>query len=112
MVGLRGGRSRPGWQLALVGIGAAIAPLDTAVNIAFPAITRGFALEVGAIQWLGIAYVLTYASLLLAFGRIGDILGHAAIFRLGLAWSTVAYLLCAAAPEYGWLLAARVLQGI
>ena len=112
MAGLRGGRGRPAWQLALVGIGAAIAPLDTAVNIAFPAITRGFALEVGDIQWVVIAYVLTYSSLLLAFGRIGDILGHAAIFRLGLAWSTVALLLCAAAPGFGWLLAARVLQGI
>ena len=112
MVGLRGGKGRPAWQLALVGIGAAIAPLDTAVNIAFPAITRGFALEVGDIQWVVIAYVLTYSSLLLAFGRIGDILGHAAIFRLGLAWSTVALLLCAAAPGFGWLLGARVLQGI
>jgi len=56
------------------------------------------------IQWVVICYVLTYAALMLAFGRIGDIGGHARVFRAGLAWSVVAYLLCAAAPDFGWLL--------
>jgi EmrB/QacA subfamily drug resistance transporter len=99
-------------QLTLVGLGAAGVPLDTAVNIAFPDITASFRLPIVMIQWVVIAYVLTYASLLLAFGRIGDIFGHGRVFRAGLLWSAVALLLCAVAPAYGWLLLFRSLQGI
>ena len=99
-------------RLALLGLGASIVPLDTAVNIAFPDITHSFALPIRMIQWVVICYVLTYASLMLAFGRVGDIFGHARVFRAGLAWSVAAFLLCAAAPAYGWLLFFRFLQGI
>jgi MFS family permease len=56
--------------------------------------------------------VLTYASLMLAFGRVGDIFSHGRVFRIGLLWSGAAYLLCAAAPSFGWLLFCRFLQGI
>jgi MFS family permease len=97
---------------ALIGLGTALAPLDTAVNVALPAMTGSFGLTIGAAQWIVIAYVLTYASLLLAIGRIGDLFGHRLIFRLGLAWSAAALLACALAPGYGWLLVGRAAQGI
>ena len=87
-------------------------PFDSAVNIAFPAITRGFALAVGDIQWVIIPYALTYASLMLVFGRVGDLLGHARVFRAGLACSAVAYAACALATDIAWLVAFRILQGI
>jgi EmrB/QacA subfamily drug resistance transporter len=96
----------------LIGLGSAIVPLDSSVNIAFPAITRAFGGPLQSIQWLIIAYVLTYASFMLAVGRIGDLVGYRAVFRLGLAWSAVALIFCAAAPSYQLLLAARVAQGI
>ena len=101
-----------GFRLVMLGLGMSVVPLDTAVNIAFPDITGSFGLPISMIQWVVICYVLTYAALMLAFGRIGDIGGHARVFRAGLAWSVVAYLLCAAAPDFGWLLFFRFLQGI
>jgi EmrB/QacA subfamily drug resistance transporter len=104
--------SRQWLRIALVGLGASVVPLDTAVNVGFPDITRSFGLPIRTIQWVVICYVLTHASLMLAFGRIGDIFGHARVFRAGLAWSVAALLLCAAAPAYGWLLFCRFLQGI
>jgi MFS family permease len=88
-----------GWQVAMIGLGTATAQLDTSVNIGFPAITRGFELAIGDIQWVVISYVLTYASLLLSLGRIGDSIGHAIVFRIGLIWSAVALLLVAACRE-------------
>ena len=100
-----------GWQVAMIGLGTATAQLDSSVNIAFPAITRGFDLAIPDIQWVVICYVLTYASLLLAMGRIGDTIGHAVVFRIGLAWSAVAFLLVAYAPNYGAMLLFRCLQG-
>ncbi len=99
-------------RVAAVALGTLIVPLDTAVNIAFPAITGHFGLPLAAIQWVVICYVLTYGSLMLGIGRLGDIFGHGLVFRAGLAWSVLAFLLCAAAPDYGWLLFCRVLQGV
>src|SRR3954451_21011181 len=66
--------SRPAIGLSVVGLGTIAAPLDTAVNIALPSITQAFGLQVQDIRWIVIAYVLTYASLMLVFGRIGDLL--------------------------------------
>jgi EmrB/QacA subfamily drug resistance transporter len=86
--------------------------LDTAVNIAFPAITAAFAIPVPTIQWVVICYVLPYASLLLGCGRLGDILGHKRVFLLGLGWSAVSLLLCGWAPTFGWFLLFRGCQGI
>jgi MFS family permease len=104
--------NRSAAQALVVGLGTAVVPLDTSVNIAFPAITRGFDLATADIQWVVICYVLTYTSLTLALGRIGDIYGHARVFRAGLAFSTVALGLCALAPTFATLLACRFLQGI
>ncbi len=109
------GRSRH-WRalagLLTVGLGASIAPLDFAVNVAFPAISAAFALELPAIRWVVIAYVVTYASLMLAFGKLGDVAGHRRVFRAGLIVGAVAFAACALAPSYAWLLAARVAQGV
>jgi len=52
------------------------------------------------------------AGLMLALGRVGDMWGHGRVFRAGLLWSVVAFVLCAAAPSFGWLLFFRFLQGI
>jgi len=100
------------WQVAMIGLGTAATQLDTSVNIAFPAITRGFDLSIGDIQWVVICYVLTYASLLLGLGRIGDTIGHALVFRIGLIWSTVALLLVGCSPSFGAMLFFRCLQGV
>src|SRR5947207_8375151 len=102
----------PWLRLVLVGLGISVVPLDTAVNIAFPDITGSFGLPIAVIQWVVICYVLTHAGLMLAFGRVGDMWSHGRVFRAGLLWSVVAFLLCAVAPSFGWLLFFRFLQGI
>ena len=96
----------------MIGLGTATTQLDTSVNIAFPAITKGFDISISDIQWVVICYVLTYASLLLALGRIGDTVGHAIIFRIGLIWSTAALLLVSYSPSFGAMLFFRFLQGV
>ena len=105
-------KARQALRILLAGLGTSVVPLDTAVNIAFPEITGSFDLPIQMIQWVIICYVLTYSSLMLAFGRAGDVWSHGRIFRIGLLWSAIAYLLCATAPSYGWLLFCRFLQGI
>ena len=98
--------------MLVVALGTLVVPFDSSVNFAFPFITRAFGLPIPAIQWVVIAYTLTYAALMLVFGRVGDMLGYRRIFLTGNLWSAVAFVLCAIAPSYGALLVARVLQGI
>ncbi|MCZ6887057.1 MAG: MFS transporter [Gammaproteobacteria bacterium] len=103
---------RRGLILVVVAVGAALGPLDTAVNIAFPDITRAFQIPLASIQWVIIAYVLTYASLLLIFGRLGDIVGHRRVFVAGVVFSAAALALCGSVNVFGWFLFARGLQGV
>ena len=103
---------RPAFGLAIVGLGASLAPLDIAVNVALPAITRHFNLPLGDAQWLVICYVLVYGSLMLVCGKLGDLFGHRLIFRIGLAISAIGCAACAAAPDWPLFLWARAAQGI
>jgi len=98
--------------LAIVGLGASMAPLDIAVNVALPAITGHFRLALGDVQWLVICYVLVYGSLMLVCGKLGDLLGHRLIFRIGMLISAVGCAACAAAPDWPLFLWARAGQGI
>lgn len=102
----------PARVFAAACLAAALGPLDTMVNPAFPAITAAFALELAQIQWIPIAYLLAYGSLALVSGRLGDLYGHRRVCLAGLVVCAVAFAACAAATSYGVLLAARVLQGI
>src|SRR5580704_17006445 len=102
----------PALGLAIVGLGASLAPLDIAVNVALPAITAHFGLALGDVQWLVICYVLVYGSLMLVCGKLGDLFGHRLIFRIGLVVSAIGCAACAAAPDWPLFLWARASQGI
>lgn len=104
--------ARPAIGLAIVGLGAALAPLDIAVNVALPAITAHFGLVLADVQWLVICYVLVYGSLMLVCGKLGDLVGHRLVFRVGLIVSAVGCAACAAAPSWPLFLWARAGQGI
>lgn len=93
-------------------MGAALAPLDIAVNVALPAITTHFGLALGDVQWLVICYVLVYGSLMLICGKLGDLFGHRLVFRIGLIVSAIGCAACAAAPTWPLFLWARAGQGV
>jgi MFS family permease len=104
--------SRPALGLAVVGLGASLAPLDIAVNVALPAISGHFGLALVDVQWIVICYVLVYGSLMLVCGKLGDLFGHRLIFQIGLAISAVGCAACAAAPDWPLFLWARACQGV
>ena len=95
----------------VVCLGALVAPLDTAVNTAFPVISAAFSLPLRDIQWVVIPFVLAQSSFALVFGHLGDRLGHRRVFALGLAASVVAHAAVALAPDFPTLVGMRVLQG-
>ena len=105
--------ARGRWVLAATVLGTGIAFLDsTVVGIALPSINRAFGGGVGTLQWVVTGYSLTLAAFLLLGGSLGDRFGRRRMFSLGIAWFAVASALCGIAPNAGFLVVARVVQGI
>ncbi len=100
-------------MLAVAVLGSGIAFLDgTVVNVALPDIGRDLGASTSALQWILNGYLLTLASLILLGGALGDRHGRRRIFVLGVGVFTAASLACALAPSAGFLVAARLVQGI
>jgi MFS family permease len=96
----------------LAGAGAFVVSLDSMVNVAFPAMAAAFAIPPERVRWVIICYVLTYAVTAFVGGAAADRLGHHRVFTVGLIFSALGFLLATVAVGYGWLLAARVVQGV
>ena len=92
--------------------GAFVIALDSMANIAFPALAAAFAVPPEQIRWVIVFYVGTYAVTSLVAGALADVLGHARVFRAGLALSALGFLLVAMASAFGWVLVGRVVQGL
>ncbi len=83
----------------------------TVVNVALPILQRDFGADIRQLQWVIDAYTLIFASLLLAAGTLGDIIGRNRVFVGGFLGFTAASAICAAAPSISLLLLGRGLQG-
>jgi len=83
----------------------------TVVNMALPLIGQGLHAPVAGLQWTITAYTITTASLMLTSGAIGDRSGRRTILQAGLAVFALASAGCSIAPNVGWLVAFRALQG-
>jgi MFS family permease len=96
----------------LAAAGAFVVSLDSMMNIAFPAIAAAFAVPPERIQWVIICYTGVYAITAFVGGAVADLVGHMRVFRAGVALMAAALLAGGFAPTFGWLLAARVVQGV
>ncbi|MDH6131846.1 EmrB/QacA subfamily drug resistance transporter [Kitasatospora sp. MAA4] len=98
--------------LTFICVGIFMVYLDaTIVNVALPTMQQKLGADITQLQWIVDAYALVVASLLLTAGTLGDILGRKNIFLGGLIGFVTASALCAVAPNYTFLLVARILQG-
>lgn len=106
--------SRHRWLLlALVCIAQLMVVLDaTIVNIALPSAQEALGFSDESRQWVVSAYALSFGSLLLLGGRLGDVFGRRRMFVGGLAGFAAASVLGGLASSFGVLVAARVLQGV
>jgi EmrB/QacA subfamily drug resistance transporter len=72
--------------LGVVILTAFIIVLDNSVlNVAIPTILRDFHTTLPSLQWVVTGYALTFATLLIIGGRLGDVYGHRRIFIIGCA---------------------------
>ena len=103
-----------GWGvLGVVSLGAFLSTLNiTIVNVALPSIAEDFSVEIDDAQFVVLGYLLALGTLLLAFGRLGDIVGYRKVYVWGLAIFGVASLLCGLAGSVWALAGFRALQGV
>lgn len=101
------------WVLLATVLGSGVAFLDgTVVNVALPAIADDLDAELGDLQWVLNAYLVTLSALVLLGGSLGDRYGRKRMFLAGLHLFTAASVLCGLAPDVIVLIAARALQGV
>jgi MFS family permease len=96
----------------LAALGALLVSLDSAINIALPAMASAFGVEPAAIRWVIICYVLTYALTAFAAGLLADRLGPGPVFTAGLWLCAATFAGYALASSYGAVLLLRVAQGV
>jgi EmrB/QacA subfamily drug resistance transporter len=106
--------SRRRWlTLAVVGAAFFMTVLDVAiVNVALPSIETDLHVTETTVQWVLIAYAITFGGFLLLGGRMADLLGRKRIFLVGLVLFTAASLVCGLASQIGVLITARAVQGV
>jgi len=101
------------WTLAAVSVGLFMIMLDnTVVNVALPSMRRSLHLSLSDLEWVVTGYALTFAAFMLTGGKLADLLGRRLIFMAGLVIFTGASLACGLAPNGGFLIGARVVQGL
>jgi EmrB/QacA subfamily drug resistance transporter len=101
------------WTLAAVSVGLFMIMLDnTVVNVALPSIRRSLGMSIEGLEWVVAGYALTFAAFMLIGGKLADYLGRRLIFMVGLAVFTGASLACGLAPSGGFLIGARIVQGL
>jgi EmrB/QacA subfamily drug resistance transporter len=105
--------NRRWWTLGALCFALFMIMLDnTVVNVALPAIQSDLGISVSELEWTVAAYALTFASLLLTGGKLGDLLGRRLIFTIGLAVFTLSSLACGLSSSAPELISARAVQGI
>jgi EmrB/QacA subfamily drug resistance transporter len=88
-------------------------PIDASiVNVILPTITQFFGVSISTAQWVPMIYLLTISSLLLTYGRLGDILGYKKVYLFGLTGFIITSGLCGLSPTIQWLVLFRAIQGL
>jgi EmrB/QacA subfamily drug resistance transporter len=84
----------------------------SALNVALPAVQADLRASGAQLLWVVNGYLLMLAALILPGGSLGDRLGRKKIFMAGIALFMLASLACGLAPTIGFLIGARIAQGI
>lgn len=85
---------------------------NTIVNVALPTIQRDLGATPEGLEWVISGYVVSFASLIILGGKLGDRYGRRRIFLVGLGVFSLASAACALSATQEQLVGFRVLQGV
>jgi EmrB/QacA subfamily drug resistance transporter len=99
--------------LAACVLASSTAFIDSSVlTVALPSLRAAFGTDLGNVQWVMNGYLLSLAALTLIGGALSDAYGKARMLAIGCLMFGAVSAACALAPSVGWLIGARVIQGI
>ncbi len=102
--------------LTITGLGAFIAALDqTVVVTALPSVMLDLKIpitELDRVSWIITAYLLGYTVAMPLIGRLGDVYGYPRVYQASLIVFCIGTSLVAVAPDFEWMIGARVIQAI
>ncbi len=99
--------------LTLLAVTGFLTTLDnTVINVALPSVQRDLGLTVAELEWVATSYVLSFGALLLAGGRLADLLGRRPVLAAGIVVFTVSSMAAGLADSAAGLIAARTVQGV
>ena len=105
--------SRKWLVMSAIAMGIFLATIDgSIVNVALPTLSAELNTDFATVQWVVLIYLLTLTTLQAVVGRLADMYGRKKLYNSGFVVFTVGSLLCGLSPTVGWLIAARVLQGV
>lgn len=97
----------------IIALGTFMATLDASiVNIALPQISKDLNASPTFVGWIVTSYLLVVSSLLLFFGKAGDLIGRRQLYSSGFIVFIIGSLLCAISGHITVLIGARVFQAI
>jgi EmrB/QacA subfamily drug resistance transporter len=101
------------WVVVLTAIGSFMGALDTlVVSTALPTIRVDLNASVSQLEWTVNAYNLSFAVMLVTAAALGDRFGRRRLYAVGLVGFALASVASALAPNVGWLIASRAVQGV
>lgn len=108
------GQQRTNWTpMFFISLGVALIIMDaTIVTVILPSIVADLGIDSVTAEWVNAIYSLTFASLLIVMGRLGDRFGRKRIFWLGAIVFAASSLMAAASTSGAMLICARALQGV
>src|SRR5437762_13986003 len=99
--------------LAACVLASSMALIDGSVlTVALPKLRVALGADLATVQWVINSYLLALAALTLIGGALADAYGKARMLSVGCLLFGAASAGCASASSLGWLIGARVLQGI
>jgi EmrB/QacA subfamily drug resistance transporter len=99
------------WVLLAVGLGTFMTALDgSVVNTILPILKQSFNSNIASIEWVVTTYLLILSSLMLSFGRLGDMRGHKSVYILGFIIFLISSASCGLAPSVNLLILFRSIQ--
>ena len=82
----------------------------SAVGVVLPDIADDLSVDTGQLSWLMTGFLLIYGVAIPFYGRLADRYGARPLFLLGVGVFSVGALLSALAPNFEFLLVARIIQ--
>jgi EmrB/QacA subfamily drug resistance transporter len=105
--------NRRWWTLAAMCFALFMVMLDnTVVNVALPSIQRDLHASISGLEWTVNAYTLTFGTLIVTGGRLGDLFGRRRMFLFGVVVFALSSAGIGLSPSDAWLVAGRAVQGI